>query len=150
MCIDNGSQPPGQAVAILRAPMPSGDRGDRTSDHQQWTLAFSNPQRNERHLDGFTKYQLWTNGSAVRFSEKDQLCIHQSGDLSKPLDISRGGFLHQETFGANRDVASRTLAGSLSQRLDLDVSQSGVIGRAITIIRDGRECLHGVVGWGAG
>ena len=70
------------------------------------------------------------------------------GDLSLPLDGFQGGILHQEKFEACGKGAGGKTVGSLSRRLDLDVSQNGIVGRGITISRDGRDFLHGVIGWG--
>lgn len=124
-----------------------------------------------------TKYQCWTKGGVLALGQDCQIRIQLStpfapdsgahthteivekltltlayesnfGDLSLPLDGSQGGILHQEKFEAGGQGAGGKTVGSLNRRLDLDVGQSGIVGRGITISRDGHDFLHGVIGWG--
>ena len=69
-------------------------------------------------------------------------------DENKDEDLYHGN-IHMPS-----GVTESTIGGSLDERIKLDVSTNGVIGRAVSIFCsiDGKApqmCLQGVLGWGS-
>ena len=74
MCNDDGSQPSGEAIAILQPPLQAAQIDTLNLQDKHWKLIFTNPSRESRGT-GNTEYECHLEGDGDTFPKDCQLCI---------------------------------------------------------------------------
>ncbi|KAK1835868.1 hypothetical protein QBC39DRAFT_339820 [Podospora conica] len=100
-------------------------------------LVFHNPQTPTSSLATHVQYSS-TDGVGLR--DDVLVSIHVTGDLTKP--VAECGLFHQ--FSLSRRSRSEIV---LEDHLTLDVGDDGIIGRRVSMIRDGELVADGIVGF---
>ncbi|MCJ1240224.1 hypothetical protein MMC14_008224 [Varicellaria rhodocarpa] len=139
MCNDDGSSPAGHAIAVLHHSMSPPDQA-LGGIGLPWKILFSNyigP-----NYEPTTKLQCQNLTVVSSPHTHYELQIHHQGDISDVLDECDTMLFRFPVQPGNGEWQI------LDQRLDLGVGGAGVIGRGVTVWREGREVGRGVLGWG--
>lgn len=153
MCIDNGTHPDGEAIAILHQTPPSSSSFSSSSPSSQ-TSPYKLLISNSKCTSGTgTSYLCLASDSMPPSSltiGTFELRIHRGGDLracQNNDDQEEESQFLVPSLTLKNGISSNKWS-ELDRKLSLGVSEMGVIGRKVSLVRDGFEIASGIIGVG--